>query len=181
MSSRKKIKLSETISKAERADLEFTRALSVAKAAATEADQARAKADRARAYADRAEAEAELADDESIRANHEAIRKGEALRKLIRGENGRTDASAQDPASDDQDSSIHTGSRELLIKALGMLGSDQIGERAAAAFMAEKQRVKLGMSWDELIINEQDDEDLDDDDDVYDEHLDDDLDDEGDA
>ncbi|WLA81946.1 hypothetical protein [Bradyrhizobium elkanii] len=177
MTSRKKIKLSETMSEAERADLAFTHALSVAEAAATRADKARAKADRARAHAAHAEAEAELAGDESIQAKREAIRKGEALKKLIRGENGRTDASAQDPASDDQDRSIHTDSRELLIKALGMLGSDQVGERAAAALMAEKQRIKLGMTWNELIVNEQYDKNLDEEDlDSEDDDLDDDED-----
>ena len=47
---------------------------------------------------------------------------------------------------------VHSGPRELLVKALGMLGSDQAGERASAALVVEKQRGKLGMTWDELII-----------------------------
>jgi hypothetical protein len=38
------------------------------------------------------------------------------------------------------------------VKALGMLGSDQAGERASAALVVEKQRVKLGLTWDELIV-----------------------------
>jgi hypothetical protein len=42
----------------------------------------------------------------------------------------------------------------MCLKALGMLGSDQVGERAAAALTAEKQRIKLGMTWDELIVNQ---------------------------
>ena len=33
-----------------------------------------------------------------------------------------------------------------------MLGSDQLGERASAAVVVEKQRAKLGLTWDELII-----------------------------
>jgi hypothetical protein len=43
--------------------------------------------------------------------------------------------------------------RELskLIGALGMLGSDFAGERAAAALMAERLRVKLGKQWKDLI------------------------------
>ena len=48
---------------------------------------------------------------------------------------------------------IHSRPRELLIKALGMLGSDHEGERANAALVVEKQRRKLGMTWDELIIS----------------------------
>jgi hypothetical protein len=47
---------------------------------------------------------------------------------------------------------IYSGPRELLVKALGMLGSDHAGERANAALAVEKQRAKLGMTWDELII-----------------------------
>lgn len=174
MNSQKKIKLSETLSKAERADIDFTDALLAAKAAATRADQARVKADKAHARAAYAEAAAELASDASIQAQKRAIHKREALKRLIREENGCADASTQDAAADDQDSSILTGNRELLIKALGMLGSDQVGERAAAALIAEKQRSKLGMTWDELVVNEQDgcdlDEDeLDDDDELDDE------------
>jgi hypothetical protein len=42
--------------------------------------------------------------------------------------------------------------RELLVKTLGMLGSDQAGERDNAALTAEKIRKKTGMTWDELII-----------------------------
>ena len=44
------------------------------------------------------------------------------------------------------------GERELLVKALGMLGSDHVGERESAALVVEKQRAKLGMTWEELII-----------------------------
>jgi hypothetical protein len=42
--------------------------------------------------------------------------------------------------------------RELLVQALGMLGSDDAGERANAVTVVEKQRLKLGKGWDELII-----------------------------
>jgi hypothetical protein len=48
---------------------------------------------------------------------------------------------------------VHSGPPELLVKALGMLGSDQAGERANAALVVEKQRTKLAMTWDELIIS----------------------------
>ena len=43
--------------------------------------------------------------------------------------------------------------RELsrLIGALGMLGSEYTGERAAAALLVERLRVKLGKQWRDLI------------------------------
>jgi hypothetical protein len=43
--------------------------------------------------------------------------------------------------------------RELskLIGALGMLGSEYAGERAAAALAVERLRVKLGKQWQDLI------------------------------
>jgi hypothetical protein len=43
--------------------------------------------------------------------------------------------------------------RELskLIGALGMLGSEHAGERAAAALHVERLRIKLGKQWSELI------------------------------
>jgi hypothetical protein len=45
--------------------------------------------------------------------------------------------------------------RELskLIGALGMLGSEHAGERAAAALLVERIRVKLGKQWRDLIRN----------------------------
>jgi hypothetical protein len=42
--------------------------------------------------------------------------------------------------------------RETLVKSLGMLGSNHPGERDAAALAVEKQRTKLDMSWDQLIV-----------------------------
>ena len=53
--------------------------------------------------------------------------------------------------------------RRLLIKALGMLGSDRAGERASAALKVEKFRIKIGKTWDELILQEEDlaDEEID--------------------
>lgn len=42
--------------------------------------------------------------------------------------------------------------RELLVKTLGMLGSDHEGERANAAVSVEKQRALLGMTWNDLIV-----------------------------
>jgi hypothetical protein len=46
----------------------------------------------------------------------------------------------------------HSDIRKLLVKALGMLGSDHAGERANAALQAEKQRARLGMMWRDLIV-----------------------------
>jgi hypothetical protein len=44
--------------------------------------------------------------------------------------------------------------RELskLIGALGMLGSEHAGERAAAALLVERLRTRLGKQWKELIV-----------------------------
>ena len=41
--------------------------------------------------------------------------------------------------------------RQRLAAILGMLGSDQLGERAAAALKAEAFRKKHGLTWEELI------------------------------
>jgi hypothetical protein len=60
--------------------------------------------------------------------------------------------------------STHRRTRELLVKVLGMLGSDRLGERAAAALIAERLRAELGKTWNQLIAREDnDDEDFDDD------------------
>jgi hypothetical protein len=42
--------------------------------------------------------------------------------------------------------------RDVLVKTLGMLGSDHDGEIVNAARAAEKQRRKLGLTWDQLLI-----------------------------
>jgi hypothetical protein len=153
MNSSEKINSNKKKSNARRQQDEFSAALALA-------DAAQAKAARARAEAAKAGAEAERAIDE-------AIRKGEALQGRIRAEKAYADACAADANFDGHECSIHSSTRELLVKALGMLGSDQVGERASAALVAEKQRAKLGMTWNELIVREHDDDDddLDDDDD----------------
>ena len=48
---------------------------------------------------------------------------------------------------------ISDAPRDVLVKMLGMLGSDHAGEVVAAARAAEKQRLKLGLTWDQLIIS----------------------------
>jgi hypothetical protein len=131
-------------------DDEFSAAIALAEAARTKAAKARAKA---------AEAEAKAAEalDEAERATEEAIRKGEALQARIKAEKADADACA--PDANRHEYPIYSGTRGLLVKALGMLGSNHVGERAAAALMAEKLRVKLDKTWDELIVREHDDDD----------------------
>lgn len=112
-----------------------------------------ARAQAAQADAARARAEAKQATDEAIRAKAEADR--ERLRSDRADPSHSTATAPRHPLDRRQ--------RDLLVKALGMLGSDQVGERAAAALIAEKQRSKLGMTWDELVVNDQDGCDLDED------------------
>jgi hypothetical protein len=45
----------------------------------------------------------------------------------------------------------HEREHSKLIGALGMLGSEHAGERAAAALVVERLRVKLGKQWRDLI------------------------------
>jgi transposase len=47
---------------------------------------------------------------------------------------------------------LPSGSRDLLVKTLGMLGSDHPGERDNAACTAERLRKEFGLTWDQLII-----------------------------
>lgn len=89
-------------------------------------------------------------------ANEKAIAKvatfwkAEALQERRRA--ARAEAYAEDPKPHKQDCEIHSLTRERLIKALRLLGSDQAGERARAALVAEKQRLMLGKNWSELIV-----------------------------
>lgn len=75
------------------------------------------------------------------------------------GANERAHFNNQGALGDDTEKEIHSGPRELLVKTLGMLGSDNAGQRDAAALAAEKQRAKFGMTWDQLIIRATDVED----------------------
>jgi hypothetical protein len=47
---------------------------------------------------------------------------------------------------------IHSSLRTLLVKALGMLGSEYDAEVLIAARKAEEMRKKLGLTWDDLIV-----------------------------
>ena len=118
---------------------------------ATSAEQAQAQT--AKAEAQRAKAEAAKAKADASRARAEA--------KKARSENAKAQARAREQMHDAfagifwgqrEKKKIHSGARDLLIKALGMLGSEHAGERASAALVVEKQRAKLGMTWEELIV-----------------------------
>jgi hypothetical protein len=47
---------------------------------------------------------------------------------------------------------LPSGSRDLLVKTLGMLGSDHPGERDNAARAAEGLRKEFELTWDQLIV-----------------------------
>jgi flagellar biosynthesis GTPase FlhF len=118
-----------------------------------EAAAARARAETTKAEAAKAKAEAQKAKAEAAKAKAEAAKAKAAHRTARENERARSYNFFRDAFGGSRHSRpIHSGARELLVKALGMLGSDQAGERAAAALVVEKQRAKLGMTWDELII-----------------------------
>jgi hypothetical protein len=108
-----------------------------------------------------ARARAETAKDEAAKAKADAQRaKAEAAKAKADARTARAEEKAKAYnffggafGGSRKKKEIHSGPRELLVKALGMLGSDQAGERANAAVVVEKQRAKLGMTWNELIIS----------------------------
>jgi len=100
--------------------------------AKAEAATARARAQQAKAEAAEARAQARKAKAEANKASHDTFT--EMHRRSTRPKE------------------IHSSMRTLLIKALGMLGSEQDGECLNAARKAEQLRKKLGMNWDELIV-----------------------------
>jgi hypothetical protein len=118
----------------------------------TGADQAQAAAASARAKTAKAEAAKAKADAEKVTA--EALRaKAEALKARAEAAKAEADArSARARSNNPNRQKVHSGPRDLLVKALGMLGSDHVGERAAAALVVERLRAKLGMTWDDLVI-----------------------------
>jgi hypothetical protein len=146
----------------------------------TDRDQADAAAARARAEA--AKAEAAKARAQAVRAIDEAMRaKAEAVRERIRAEKAYADTRVAGANLGALARPIDIGIRKCLVKTLGMLGSERDEERASAALIADKERARLGLTWDELIVPVQteDSDDLDfDDEDLEDDDLDDDLDDE---
>jgi hypothetical protein len=144
----------------------------------TEQDELSAALARAKAaQAEAAEAKAEAV----VRATEEAVRaKAEAARDRIRAENAYADSRVPGTSLAAFGRPIDFALRKRLVATLGMLGSQRDHERASAALIAEKERLKLGMTWDELIARVQTD-DVDDlvleDEDLEDDDLDDDFDD----
>ena len=112
-----------------------------------QADAEPARAEAAKAEAAGAEAEVEKAKADATRAEAEARRRAEA--KVKEQMNGFFHRPFR---RDISEKGIPGRSRELLIKALGMLSSVHEGERANAGSIVEKRRLELGMTWDELII-----------------------------
>jgi hypothetical protein len=101
----------------------------------TSAEQAQAQT--ARANAERATAEAQRAKAEATKAQAEFQKaRAEAAARMFGAETKR----------------IPKRAREELLKALRMLGSEHAGERASAALIVERQRARLNMAWDELIV-----------------------------
>jgi hypothetical protein len=118
---------------------------------ATTSEQARAAA--ARAQAEQAKAEARKAKADAAKAKADAAKAKAEARKAEAEENTRMHEAFYAAFGGAEKRELHSGARQILVKALGMLGSDQFGERAAAAVVVEKQRAKLGMTWDELIVS----------------------------
>jgi hypothetical protein len=106
---------------------------------AVEAAAARARAETAKAEADKAKAEARKAKADAAKA------KAEAEARAAREQQFR--ASFANSTKE-----LDWRQRDRLVKLLGMLGSNQDGERATAAKMVEEHRVAIGLMWDELII-----------------------------
>lgn len=100
------------------------------------------------AEADAAEARA----NEKIMAKIAAFWKAEGIKALRRSWRVDAYAYAEDRKLQKQPCEIHSLTRAQLIKALRKLGSDQAGERASAALEAEKQRLLLGKTWNELVV-----------------------------
>jgi hypothetical protein len=75
------------------------------------------------------------------------------------GANARAHFHNRRASGGDTEKKIHSDQRERLVKTLGMLGSDNAGQRDVAALAAERQRAKLGMTWGDLIIRAADAED----------------------
>ena len=84
-----------------------------------------------------AKAEAQKAKAEAAKAQAEFQKsRAEAVAKMFGAETKR----------------IPNKSRQPLIKALRMLGSERAAERASAALIVENQRARLNLTWDDLIV-----------------------------
>lgn len=117
---------------------------------ATSSQQAQAAA--ARARAETAKAEAAKAKADALKAQAEAAKAKADAQRAKASAKAEQDRSFRGTLSGNTENMIHSGARETLVKALGMLGSEHAGERASAAMVVEKLRAKLGLTWDHLII-----------------------------
>jgi hypothetical protein len=97
---------------------------------------------------------AEQADiDAELKARRQEQAKANAEnRQQKAGENARFEEELKRFFARRERKMIHSDVRTLLVKTLGMLGSEHAGERANAAKKAEELRAKLGMTWEELIV-----------------------------
>jgi hypothetical protein len=110
------------------------------------AEHARAKAEQAKAEAAKAKAEAAKAKAEAARARADQKKaQADAARAEFEALGGIFGGSRKLAGIGDAD-------RNTLVKVLGMLGSDHDGEILNAARSAERLRRKLGVSWDDLIV-----------------------------
>jgi len=96
---------------------------------------------------DEAKAQDEANDGEEGSANHQTSDAGDSNFERWRRKHRREWSSDRAKRS----------KRDLLVKALGMLGSEHAGERASAALTAEKLRIEMGLTWGELIVDSLDD------------------------
>jgi hypothetical protein len=118
-----------------------------------QAAAARARAETAKAEASKAKADAAKARSEASKAKADAAKaKADTQAAREKAKAKTYDFFRGEVGGNASEKKVHSGPRELLVKALGMLGSDQAGERASAALFVATQRAKLGLTWDELII-----------------------------
>jgi hypothetical protein len=87
---------------------------------------------------------------QTLRAEREARKAAQAARvaemhRICRNDEARRRRAEKKAAA------LREQKLSKLIGVLGLLGSDQAGERASAALHAERIRLKLGKSWRELL------------------------------
>jgi hypothetical protein len=97
------------------------------------------------------EVKAETAAQEAINAYWETYRTHQSESERLRAETERIRSQYESLVFGEFKSIDHT-TRRILVKSLGMLGSDQAGEVLNAARIIEKQRRKLNAAWDDLLI-----------------------------
>ena len=90
-----------------------------------------------------------LAREERIREQEEAERRGRRQRHW-QGNNER--ARNKRSAAEHVHADIGESDRETLVRVLGMLGSNSDNEALTAARKAEEVRLRLQLTWDELIV-----------------------------